>query len=49
MQHVLPAPSEVLWQDLPWQPSLLAGLVEGRRLDKPVLLWAMNGHPLAST
>ena len=47
--HVLPSPAETAWLDLPWQPTLRAGLVTGAAEKKPVLLWAMNGHPLAST
>ncbi len=49
IEHVLPEPSETAWMGLPWEPSLRAGLVAGRQQSKPVLLWAMNGHPLAST
>lgn len=49
LRHVLPQAEELVWQDLPWEPSLHAGLAAGRAQDKPVLLWAMNGHPLAST
>lgn len=49
IEHVLPEASETAWMGLPWEPSLRAGLVAGRQQAKPVLLWAMNGHPLAST
>ena len=47
--HVLPSSAETAWLDLPWQATLRAGLVKGAMEQKPVLLWAMNGHPLAST
>ena len=47
--HVVPGEEELRWRSLPWRPSLSAGMRDGARLDRPVLLWAMNGHPLGST
>ena len=41
--------TELEWQTLPWKMSFHEGLKDGARLDKPVLLWAMNGHPLGCT
>lgn len=49
VEHVLPDESELAWSDIPWRPSLSMGMRDGARLEKPVLLWAMNGHPLGST
>jgi len=47
--HVLPDESELAWSDMPWRPTLSMGMRDGARLGKPVLVWAMNGHPLGST
>jgi hypothetical protein len=41
--------TELEWQNLPWKMSFHEGLKEGTKLGKPVLLWAMNGHPLGCT
>jgi len=49
VEYVVPTAEELAWQQLPWQASLREGLELGQAQDRPVLLWAMNGHPLAST
>ncbi|MEM1449957.1 MAG: hypothetical protein AAGI22_12650 [Planctomycetota bacterium] len=49
VRHVVPGPDEMRWRSVPWRPTLFDGLREGARLKRPVLLWAMNGHPLGST
>lgn len=49
VRHVTPADAELAWRSIPWRPSLSAGMRDGAQLDRPVLLWAMNGHPLGST
>jgi hypothetical protein len=46
---IRPKPEECKWQEIEWRSSLLEAAREANRLDKPVLLWAMNGHPLACT
>ena len=46
---IRPKPEEVRWQEIPWRTSLWEAAAEAQRQDKPVLLWAMNGHPLACT
>lgn len=47
--HVMPAPDELVWRAIPWRPSLRQGVVDGLAERKPVVLWAMNGHPLGTT
>lgn len=49
LARILPAPDELTWRDIPWRPRLWEALSEAREQDKPVLLWAMNGHPLGCT
>jgi hypothetical protein len=47
--HVLPDESESAWKRLGWHASLWEGVVAAQAADKPILLWAMNGHPLGCT
>jgi len=47
--HVLPDRSERAWRRIPWRATLWDAVVDAHREKKPVLLWAMNGHPLACT
>lgn len=46
---VLPSAEELRWTAIDWRASFWDAVVEGQKTDKPVLLWAMNGHPLACT
>ncbi len=43
---ILPTPEELRWQQIPWRRSWTEALCEAQAKDKPILLWAMNGHPL---
>lgn len=47
--YILPKSAEVNWEEVPWRTTLWDAVVEARRQDRPILLWAMNGHPLACT
>jgi hypothetical protein len=44
---VIPSKAELKWLDIGWRPSVWDALVEGQKEEKPLLIWAMNGHPLA--
>jgi hypothetical protein len=46
---IVPCESELQWQKIPWRASLWHAVLEGRATRRPILLWAMNGHPLACT
>lgn len=48
-EHVLPDASELAWKALGWRASLWQGVIEAQAAEKPILLWAMNGHPLGCT
>ena len=48
-RRVLPGKSEMVWQQLDWRPTLWDAVVEAHEKKRPVLLWAMNGHPLGHT
>ncbi len=47
--YVLPAPDELLWLEIPWRPTFWRGVRAAHEQRKPILLWAMNGHPLGCT
>ncbi len=46
---VLPSEEELVWKRLGWHASLWEGVLAAQELEKPILLWAMNGHPLGCT
>lgn len=46
---IVPTAEEVAWRAVPWRAEFRTALLEANRLDKPVVLWAMNGHPLGQT
>src|SRR5262245_36089078 len=46
---IRPKPKELSWEEIPWRTTFWDAVVEGQEKNKPILLWAMNGHPLACT
>jgi hypothetical protein len=44
-----PTDAELAWRKVPWLPSVWDGIVEGQKSDRPILMWILNGHPLACT
>lgn len=49
LEAILPGEEELAWRAIPWRAEFRAALIEADQLGKPVLLWAMNGHPLGQT
>ena len=47
--HVLPEADELAFREIPWRTSFWEAVVEAQEQDRPILLWAMNGHPLCNT
>lgn len=47
--RVAPTKEELQWMEIPWRATFWDAVVEATKDDKPILLWAMNGHPLACT
>ena len=47
--HIRPSAEELSWQSIPWRSTFWDAVVEAQRQQKPILVWAMNGHPLACT
>ncbi len=48
-EQILPKPSELAWTQIPWRASFHEGLADALVQRKPLLFWAMNGHPLGCT
>ncbi len=46
---IRPKAAELVFEDCDWKPTFWEGVVEAQATGKPILLWAMNGHPLACT
>ncbi|KAF0244885.1 MAG: hypothetical protein FD180_2106 [Planctomycetota bacterium] len=46
---ILPKPEEEKWRAIPWRTSYWTAVLDGNKAGRPVLLWTMNGHPLACT
>lgn len=47
--RIRPAPGELAWDTIPWVPSFGDGVRRASREGRPLLFWAMNGHPLGCT
>ena len=47
--YIVPKPQEMVWREIPWRPVFWDAVIEAQQKEKPVLLWGMNGHPLACT
>jgi hypothetical protein len=47
--QVRPNATELAWQKISWRSSVWDGIVEGQKSDRPILIWMLNGHPLACT
>jgi len=46
---IKPTKKELAWAKIPWRSTFYDGLIDSDRDQKPLLLWAMNGHPLGCT
>ena len=46
---IKPTAEELAWTKISWRSTFYDGLVDADQLQKPVLFWAMNGHPLGCT
>jgi len=47
--HIHPKPAELAFEACEWKPTFWEAVVEAQEKGKPILLWAMNGHPMACT
>jgi hypothetical protein len=46
---IRPQAEEQAYLDIGWHASFFSAVNEARETNKPILLWAMNGHPLGCT
>lgn len=49
LQRVLRPDPAAPWRTIPWRIDLLAAQREAVAADKPLFVWAMDGHPLGCT
>ena len=47
--YIRPHAKEESYLEIPWRESFYIAINEARETDRPILLWAMNGHPLGCT
>ncbi len=47
--HIRAQPSELRWMEIPWQSTFAQGMIAASDAGKPMLFWAMNGHPMGCT
>ena len=40
---------DALWRTIPWRLSVLEATAIALEEDKPIFIWAMDGHPLGCT
>ena len=46
---ILPSEEDEAWRRLPWRTTFWEGVIDAQEADKPLLLFAMNGHPFGCT
>lgn len=49
ISYIRPKPAELGFEDSDWKATFWEGVMESQRTQKPILLWAMNGHPMGCT
>lgn len=47
--YIRPKPAELGFEENRWKATFWEAVVESQRTNKPILLWAMNGHPMGCT
>ena len=48
-EHILPAKTDLGWQQIPWLTTFQDGILDADQRNMPLLFWTMNGHPLGCT
>lgn len=49
LAHILPDKRDLVWTKIPWRATLWDAVIDAHEQEKPILLWAMNGHALGCT
>lgn len=47
--YILPDADDLAYASIPWHVTFADGMEAARAEGKPLLMWAMNGHPLGCT
>ena len=47
--YIRPSANEDEWRKIAWRNKFMRAVEEAKKLDRPVLLWAMNGNPCGET
>ena len=47
--YLTPAPDELRHESIAWLPTFGEGILAAEESERPLLFWAMNGHPLGCT
>ena len=47
--YLVPLVERETWLEVEWHSVFWDAVVEAHEVRKPILLWAMNGHPLGCT
>lgn len=48
-KQVMPTVQEEEWKRIGWHATLWDGVIAAQKADKPMMLFAMNGHPVGCT
>ncbi|MFO0876171.1 MAG: hypothetical protein U0840_02270 [Gemmataceae bacterium] len=46
-RQIVPSTAEQAWLRLDWEVTLWDAVVRAQKEDRPILFYAMNGHPMA--
>jgi hypothetical protein len=49
LEFIRASEDELKWRRMRWHKSLSSAALEAKRLERPVLLFTMNGHPCGET
>ena len=49
MEFIQPSEKELKWTHIRWHKELADAQAEAQRLQRPILLFTMNGHPCGET
>lgn len=49
VSYIRPEGDEESWRVIPWRNGFMPAVKEAQSLDRPILLWAMNGNPCGET
>lgn len=45
-EYLAPSETECAWEGVAWRQSFRRGIADSQIDGRPILLWAMNGHPM---